>query len=135
MPVAKRAAPAGLVLAGQRARVYRNLRNDSWSVKINGWPVFHVEAINLYLADFFVSPSGRELVRVKKQRSVHAWCTGQIVEKSLEEATIRVSYDPYGCTPFFTQTQTGDIVQATLQAQFTTATDGKLHCHVHPDPF
>jgi len=78
--------------------VYKNLRQDCWSVRQNGIVKYHCHGIVLKDAEFKVSQSGRNRVLRKKQKNVHAVVKGYLEinpEKAPLENWIDITYNPY----------------------------------------
>ena len=97
-------------------RVYKNLHNGMWSVQSKGENGFrvscHKETVELNDVSFIVYEAGRQRVLATKQKQVHAYVQGNVVETvktkksngvqhSLFETWVRVSYNPYKGGYFF----------------------------------
>jgi ribosomal protein L31E len=91
---------------GDRVEVYRNLHNNTFSVRRGGKVVKHLENwMTLHLQDvkFAVQPAGREKVRREGKKNVHAYVRGTVVkaedhhfkETFKEKCNLWVTYNPY----------------------------------------
>jgi hypothetical protein len=79
---------------GDRVEVYRNLHNNTFSIRRNGKVVKHLENwMTLHLKDvkFAVQPAGREKVRREGKKNVHAFIRGTV--------------EKYGDTPYDAYTE------------------------------
>ena len=79
---------------GDRVEVYRNLHNDTFSIRRNGKVVKHLQnwmALHLKDVKFAVQPAGREKVRREGKKNVHAFIRGTVVK--------------YGDTPYDANTE------------------------------
>ena len=68
---------------GDRVEVYRNLHNNTFSIRRNGKVVKHLENwMTLCLQDvkFAVQPAGREKVRREGKKNVHAYIRGTVIK-------------------------------------------------------
>ena len=113
---------------GDRVEVYRNLHNNTFSVRLLGaadkWDtkrwrdvgkvVKHLDNwMSVYLEDvkFAVQPAGREKVRREGKKNVHAFVRGTVVkapdnkfgETFKDECTQIAQYNPYKFDTFVTQ--------------------------------
>jgi FMN-dependent NADH-azoreductase len=107
-------------LVGQKVRVYRNLNNGLWSVKASDQLVVHVPTIHLANVTFHVSKSGRNRVRQKKQREVHAWAQGLVIPEPGQPTTYPVTYNPYHDRACFVGRTDNAAVYAAPWASFET---------------
>lgn len=111
-----------------RAQVYKNLRRGDWSVRVKGKVVAHVRECVLANVIFKVSEAGRQAVLRKRERSVHAWCEGELLSAwqgaAIEGERVAVTYNPYRCA-LFTVRATGDYVVSADWVHFT-AEDGAV---------
>ena len=92
---------------GDRIEVYRNLHNDTFSIRRNGKVVKHLanwQSIFLKDVKFAVQPAGREKVRREGKKNVHAFIRGTYLAPSTfphttsefkAKCTEWVSYNPY----------------------------------------
>jgi hypothetical protein len=91
---------------GDRVEVYRNLHNNTFSIRRNGKVVKHLENwMTLCLQDvkFAVQPAGREKVRREGKKNVHAYIRGTVIkaeeynfsETFKERCNLWVTYNPY----------------------------------------
>ena len=90
-------------LIGQKVNAYFNLHSKLWSIKYKGRVVGHTKYLTLKPIKFHISESGRLRVIEKKQRAVHAWITGIIIDfedKNTDKNP--VSYNPYFSGNFYT---------------------------------
>lgn len=122
-----------------KVHVYRNLRQDAWSVRVKGRVISVATAVLLAGVEFKIQPAGRARVRRERRKNVHAYAAGLLVDdgKTAEAAfemiqgapnTIgyrgeQVTYDPYG-PGFFASAVDGRPIS---QADFALMDpDGKL---------
>ena len=92
---------------GDRVEIYRNLHNDTFSIRRNGKVVKHLanwQSIFLKDVKFAVQPAGREKVRREGKKNVHAFIRGTYLAPSTfphttsefkAKCTEWVSYTPY----------------------------------------
>jgi hypothetical protein len=98
-----------------KVRVYYNLHKHMLSIQSkgeNGWRVIsHESSVALREVKFKVSEAGRQRVLREKQKNVHAFIEGTLVQGDEEiSADTPVSYNPYR-GPFF-QSEKGDVHSA-----------------------
>ena len=84
---------------------YRNLHKNCISVKQGGVVVCHAQNVVLKDATFIVSEKGRDKVREKKQKGVHAFIRGYVKDatetrEQLDYDWSEVTYNPYTCNFF-----------------------------------
>jgi hypothetical protein len=91
------------------ACVYKNLRLGNWSIAAvagtdnRGKVIGHESAVCLANVRFVVKENARQRVCRVKQREVHAWCVGDIVDMPAADLpSVRISYNPYRCGNFTT---------------------------------
>ena len=127
---------------GDRVEVYRNLHNNTFSIRRNGKVVKHLENwMTLCLQDvkFAVQPAGREKVRREGKKNVHAYVRGTVVkaeehnfsETFKEKCTEWVTYNPYQ-NNHFTATVTDPETTFTSyqdvhEAKLVTLTQGYVY--------
>ena len=92
---------------GDRVEIYRNLHNDTFSIRRNGKVVKHLQHWqSIFLKDvkFAVQPAGREKVRREGKKNVHAFIRGTYLAPSTfphttsefkSKCTEWVTYNPY----------------------------------------
>jgi len=92
---------------GDRVEIYRNLHNDTFSIRRNGKVVKHLanwQRIFLKDVKFAVQPAGREKVRREGKKNVHAFIRGTYLAPSTfphttsefkAKCTEWVTYNPY----------------------------------------
>ena len=94
----------GTLQHGDRVEIYRNLHNNTFSVRRDGKVVRHIEnfeILRLTDAKFAVQPAGRAKVLVEQKKNVHAFIRGTVDKEGgyLGEAPpheiFEVSYNPY----------------------------------------
>lgn len=91
------------VTDGQEVRVYRNLTEDVWSIKMAKKPYHvlgHAESVVLVDCEYKVSEKGRQRVIREQKKYVHAVVQGKIVLNGAEEkikglSAEEVTYNPY----------------------------------------
>jgi hypothetical protein len=77
-----------------RVQVYKNLIRGNWSIRANGKVIDHRKECMLANVIFHVGESSRLIVIAKRQRSVHAWATGELVEH-VSGVETPITYRPY----------------------------------------
>ena len=119
---------------GDRVEIYRNLHNDTFSIRRNGKVVKHLanwQSIFLKDVKFAVQPAGREKVRREGKKNVHAFIRGTYLAPSTfphttsefkAKCTEWVSYTPYQ-DDHFTATVTDP---ATPFTSYPDVHEGKL---------
>ena len=82
---------------GDYVEVYRNLKNNKFSVRVNGLVVGYVDEIKLENVVTKVGKAGRERVLLEKQKNVHAFICGTVIEDfNIEDQTLdQLYYNPY----------------------------------------
>jgi hypothetical protein len=88
---------------GSRVMVYYNLHKHTFSVKLNDRVILHVDYVKLGNVEFRVRQGGKEKVRSEKQKNVHAFVIGDLLdycefpcENIPNEPTDKVvTYNPY----------------------------------------
>jgi hypothetical protein len=83
--------------------VYYNLHKHTFSVKLNDRVILHVDYVKLGNVEFRVRQGGKEKVRSEKQKNVHAFVIGDLLdycefpcENIPNEPTDKVvTYNPY----------------------------------------
>ena len=88
---------------GSRVMVYYNLHKHTFSVKLNDRVILHADYVKLGNVEFRVRQGGKEKVRSEKQKNVHAFVIGDLLdyckfpcENIPKEPTDKVvTYNPY----------------------------------------
>jgi hypothetical protein len=88
---------------GERVKVYYNLHLHTFSVVYKTKVVLHADYVKLGDVEFRVRKGGREKVRMDKQKNVHAFVIGDLIDyceypcpKLPEETSSKVvTYNPY----------------------------------------
>ena len=100
---------------GDKVEIYRNLHNNTFSIRRNGKVVKHlINWMTLHLKDvkFAVQPAGREKVRREGKKNVHAYIRGTVEKLNDGPVTQQVgagdgwqivNYNPYRNDTFVTQ--------------------------------
>ena len=127
---------------GDRVEVYRNLHNNTFSIRRNGKVVKHLENwMTLHLKDvkFAVQPAGREKVRREGKKNVHAFIRGTVVkaeehnfsETFKEKCDVWVTYNPYQNDTFVASVPdpetTFTTFQSVLKANLVSLTQGYVY--------
>ena len=106
-------------LVGKRVMVYYNLNNHTFSVRLNEIVVLHTDYIRLENVEFRVRPGGRENVRQKKSKNVHAFVIGKVVDYTLPGEEIpnpstdnQATYNPYKYDSFVKKSNEEPIFKA-----------------------
>lgn len=100
---------------GYRVEVYRNLRDKCLSIRRQGIVLGHAQAVRLESVQFVVQPGGRARVLREKQKNVHAFVRGVLVEASEQipegfDRFERVGYNPYRAA-YFSRSDASAIYQ------------------------
>lgn len=104
-------------IIGKKVRVYRNLHKQCFSVVdvSTGKVILRTKQISLSNVTFKVRENGRQKVLKDKQKNVHAFVCGTVVEDILEtDGFETVSYNPYKFGYFFNQANLDKISDAFL---------------------
>jgi hypothetical protein len=88
---------------GKRVMVYYNLHKNTFSVTYKSKVIFHADYVKLTDVEFRVRKGGKEKVRQEKQKNIHAFVIGDLVdycefpcENMPQETTDKiVTYNPY----------------------------------------
>jgi hypothetical protein len=110
-------------LIGERVRVHKNLHRGDWEVTQKGRVIAHLPELVLADVTFLVSQASRERVLQKRQRAVHAWAAGTVVD-ARPECGIPITYNPYRCASFTIRSDGAPIHRAEF-CHFTPG-DGAL---------
>jgi len=105
-------------------KVYRNLHKKCFSVVSieTGRVIMHTSSICLKDVKFKVSKAGRERVLKSKQKNVHAFVYGHIIDDiGKEEGLVPVSYNPYLKDSFYI-ISTNETIS---EAKFVKMSNGK----------
>lgn len=110
-----------------RVIVYKNLNRGDWSIAQTagrdgtgrGKVIGHADSVILANVTMRVQEAGRLRVMAKRQREVHAWCIGDIVD-SLPAGTVarELTYNPYRCGTF--TLRDGTPLDHAAYVEFTT---------------
>jgi hypothetical protein len=97
----------GILHHGDRVEVYRNLHNNTFSVRRDGIVVKHIDNFDTLLltnAKFAVQPAGRAKVLSERKKNVHAFIRGFVDKDGWKEdlppKTYEVYYNPYKSASF-----------------------------------
>ena len=127
---------------GDRVEVYRNLHNNTFSIRRDGKVVKHLENwMTLYLQDvkFAVQPAGREKVRREGKKNVHAYVRGTVIkaedhnliETFEDKCNVWVTYNPYQNDTFVASVPdpetTFTTFQSVLKANLVTLNQGYVY--------
>jgi translation initiation factor IF-1 len=145
----------GKLEQGDRVEVYRNLHNNTFSVRLlnpvggpedysrwrlKGKVIKHLDNwMSVYLQNvtFAVQPAGREKVRREQKKNVHAFVRGNVVkapdnkfgETFKDECTQVVQYNPYDFDTFVTQAWSSNA-PAIHRASKVTLTQGTVYAAI-----
>jgi hypothetical protein len=122
------------VCKGLPTRIYRNLLNGKMSLQqqINkSWLVIgHVTEVVISYPKFYVSEPGRQRVIAEKQKNVHAYSSGTLLDPcsiSIPHAELReIYYCPYS-QPYFTWKDSNEPL---FSADFLVVIDNHVFCTV-----
>lgn len=117
------------VLHKETVRVYRNLRDNCWSIQRKtpkGWRVWlRWDYVVLDNVSFVVNKAGQNRVRKEGKKYVHAFAYGTLMANTLgcKEKMVRVNYNPYNNDQF--QTRHGDVYNAN---RVWLTNSGEVYC-------
>jgi hypothetical protein len=100
---------------------YRNLHNDSFSIKHRGLVIHRPTKVLLVNVEFKVSEKGRQRVLSEKRKNVHALLTSEIFEllddtkMDYLDYNIEIYYNPYKTKNFIVK-ETGQIIKYVQKA-------------------
>lgn len=102
---------------GRKVEVYRNIHHSCLSIRSLGLVLGHAQYVRLKDVRFVVRPTGRQRVLESKQKNVHAFAKGILVQASNEpleplESYSRVSYNPYRAGHFYRVADGSPIYEA-----------------------
>jgi len=97
---------------GKKVMVYYNLHKHTFSVKYNSKVIFHADYVKLGDVEFRVRKGGKEKVRSEKNKNVHAFVIGDLLDyceypcDSIPKNTsdLIVTYNPYLYDSFVNKT-------------------------------
>ena len=127
---------------GDSVEVYRNLHNNTFSVRRNGKVVLHLRNwMTLHLQDvkFAVQPAGRDKVRREGKKNVHAFVRGTVIkadaynfaETFKEKCNYVITYNPYQNDTFVASVPdpetTFTTFQPVLKANLVTLNQGNVY--------
>jgi hypothetical protein len=109
-------------LIGEKVMVYYNLHKHTFSIKIREIVVAHVDYAKLKNVEFRVRTGGKEMVRAKKQKNVHAFVIGTLLDycehpcENLPEEPFGdvVTYNPYKYDSFIIKSTEEPVFNADL---------------------
>lgn len=97
----------------QRVEIYKNLHNGLFSIRQNGLVVGHAKSFHITDVSFKVSNAGRQRVLKEKQKNIHAFICGRLLQvgcisdnNSFQRAAVEkqaIKYNPYTAGQFFRQ--------------------------------
>jgi hypothetical protein len=121
------------ICQGLQTRIYRNLRTGTMSLQQkfgNSWLVIgHVTDVVIKHPKFYVSEPGRKRVIKERQKNVHAYSTGTLVNNIVLEKLPdlqEIYYCPYAQS-YFSWKQTGEPI---TQADLLVVIDNRVFCPV-----
>lgn len=111
------------VFANTRASVYRNLHQDSLSIRVGNLVHGHAKMVAMSNAQFNVGTGGSNKAKETGKKQVHAWLTGdiQVAQDCDVEATYqklekagyeRVRYNPMDCSNFVKYSSNEPVLNA-----------------------
>ena len=107
---------------GSKVMVYYNLHKHTFSVRLNNKIIIHADYVKLVDVEFRVRPGGREKVIKDKQKNVHSFVIGTLVDycnypcKDIptEPNNNIVTYNPYKYNSFVMKDTEEQIYQASV---------------------
>lgn len=107
-----------------RVEIYWNLHRNLWSVRLVGGRVIgHVTSFVVQDAEFIVQPAGREKVRREKNKNVHAFVRGELLNADhlfanpWQHISRRVTYNPYKYDTFMGSTFSNENIEPIKTAE------------------
>lgn len=94
-------------------RVYKNLNNGMMSIQQGGKVIAYSKSVTLKNVSFKVNEGGRQRVIRERQKNVHAYACGFIVDfEPLNEQPIKspISYNPYGDGFFYHKSDGSEVI-------------------------
>jgi len=88
---------------GKRVMAYYNLHKHTFSVRYNNKIILHADYVKLENVEFRVRPGGKERVRSEKQKNVHAFVIGDLMDfceypcenTPIPSSDVVATYNPY----------------------------------------
>jgi hypothetical protein len=88
---------------GKRVMVYYNLHKHTFSVRYNNKIILHADYVKLGDVEFRVRPGGKDRVRSEKQKNVHAFIIGDLMDyceypcdnMPIPSSDMVATYNPY----------------------------------------
>jgi hypothetical protein len=88
---------------GKRVMAYYNLHKHTFSVRYNNKIILHADYVKLENVEFRVRPGGKERVRSEKQKNVHAFVIGDLIDfcgypcedMPIPSSDVVATYNPY----------------------------------------
>ena len=107
---------------GDKVMVYYNLHKHTFSVRSNNRVIVHADYVKLVDVEFKVRPAGREKVIKDKQKNVHSFVIGTLVDycsypckdMPTEPNNNVVTYNPYKYNSFVMKDTEEPIYQASV---------------------
>ena len=79
-----------------KIKAYRNLRNNKWSViDGKGKILFYAESLKIKNVKFVVRPAGNKKVKKEKQKNVHAFVVGELMDIDKNFRINRLNWGTY----------------------------------------
>lgn len=106
--------------------VYKNLHNGLFSLKQDNLVIGHTSAVTLKNVTFKVLERGRQRVIAEKQKNVHAFICGFVVDFNDEIAPTgeQVTYNPYKYHTFVTKSDEQEAVLANHEMLYCNVKKG-----------
>jgi hypothetical protein len=88
---------------GKKVMVYYNLHKHTFSVRYNNKIILHSDYVKLENVEFRVRPGGKDRVRSEKQKNVHAFVIGDLMDFCeypcedipIPSSDVVATYNPY----------------------------------------
>lgn len=88
---------------GKRVMAYYNLHKRTFSIRYNNKIILHADYVKLENVEFRVRPGGKERVRSEKQKNVHAFVIGDLIDfceypcedMPIPSSSMVATYNPY----------------------------------------
>lgn len=78
-----------------KSKVYFNIRKKVFSIEVGGKVVAHKDRVFLSMCDFRVGEKGKQRVRKKKAKNVHAKVHGEVIKEFPVKGGRPATYNPY----------------------------------------
>jgi hypothetical protein len=117
-------------LIGKKVKAYYDITRHMFSVTFGGIVVLKADYVRLENVRFLVSESGKSRVRSEKQKNVHAYVSGTLVDYCKNPCedlpkpknNVVITYNPYR-DEFFNIKSTGEIIRRADEVEMINSKD------------